>query len=350
MQNIVDEKAGRIVAKGWENVTREDLKYLYFDKNMIKAQIADLFGVEFNQVNYKLKKFDLNGQRKMLSDALDYALSKVKQVELKKMIFASDRLNNNLEEDFNWGPVKVVDGEFKGRIGYLGDEEDGFGIVYWGNTVEALDSYCKIEMKYLSGDITCFDLVERGEYLADKIARLRCENLLKNANYLNNLETISNLYGEYVYILGLLNSIYEETFYLKSDEKKNVFLSYSSKDKSMALWIATDLRRSGYNVWFDVWDIDGGHSIPDEIGRGIDSADAMVMLVSETYNQSVYCRDEWQSFYMKYSKTKPNSIIPIILNNATVPTLISNRRYLSINDNSEYNSVLKELKRALKKL
>lgn len=73
----LDEKAKEIVAKGWENVNREDLEYLYFDKEMIKTQIAELFGVSFNKVNYKLKKYDLNLRRKVLGDALDYALKKL---------------------------------------------------------------------------------------------------------------------------------------------------------------------------------------------------------------------------------------------------------------------------------
>lgn len=73
----IDEKVKEIVAKGWENLNRDDLEYLYFEKDMIKTQIAELFGVSFNKVNYKLKKFDLNLRRKVLGDALDYVFEKV---------------------------------------------------------------------------------------------------------------------------------------------------------------------------------------------------------------------------------------------------------------------------------
>ncbi len=73
----IDEKVKEIVAKGWENLNRDDLEYLYFEKDMIKTQIAELFGVSFNKVNYKLKKFDLNLRRKVLGDALDNVFEKV---------------------------------------------------------------------------------------------------------------------------------------------------------------------------------------------------------------------------------------------------------------------------------
>ena len=73
----IDEKVKEIVAKGWENLNRDDLEYLYFEKDMIKTQIAELFGLSFNKVNYKLKKFDLNLRRKVLGDALDYVFEKV---------------------------------------------------------------------------------------------------------------------------------------------------------------------------------------------------------------------------------------------------------------------------------
>lgn len=73
----IDEKVREIVNKGWEHVGKEDLEFLYFDKDMIKSQIAQLFGVSFNKVCYKLKKFDLNLRRKVLGEALDYALNKI---------------------------------------------------------------------------------------------------------------------------------------------------------------------------------------------------------------------------------------------------------------------------------
>ena len=54
--------------------------------------------------------------------------------------------------------------------------------------------------------------------------------------------------------MNLLNKRYEETFYLQGKGEKNIFISHSSKDKQVALYIATDLKNANYNVWFDLWD------------------------------------------------------------------------------------------------
>ena len=62
--------------------------------------------------------------------------------------------------------------------------------------------------------------------------------------------------------MRLLNEVYENTFYLQGEGKKNIFLSHSSADKEIALYIASDLKRANFNVWFDKWDLRLGHSIP----------------------------------------------------------------------------------------
>ena len=118
----------------------------------------------------------------------------------------------------------------------------------------------------------------------------------------------------------------------------------------MATWVATDLRRAGFQVWFDSWEIEGGHNILDEIGKGIERADALVMLVSKSYIQSVMCKTEWNSYFMTKFKTQPNSIIPIILDDTTPPTVLSSIRYLKLADDGDYDLMIKDLKRALAKL
>lgn len=71
----------------------------------------------------------------------------------------------------------------------------------------------------------------------------------------------------------------------------------------MATWVATDLKRAGYQVWFDQWKIEGGYDIIDEIGNGIEMADALVMLVSKSYIDSAMCKTEWHSYW--YTKDNP---------------------------------------------
>ncbi len=52
-----------------------------------------------------------------------------------------------------------------------------------------------------------------------------------------------------------------------------LFISHSSKDKSFANFLYTDLKDAGCIPWLDEWDIVGGQSIPTEIEKGIDNSD-----------------------------------------------------------------------------
>jgi hypothetical protein len=45
----------------------------------------------------------------------------------------------------------------------------------------------------------------------------------------------------------------------------DVFLSHSAKDKSVVRELAERLRTEGLSVWFDEWEIQGGHSIPERL-------------------------------------------------------------------------------------
>ena len=109
-------------------------------------------------------------------------------------------------------------------------------------------------------------------------------------------DELVDLYGEYILVLQLLTNVYVETFYLQCEGVKRVFISHSSVDSQLALLIASDLKRAKFNVWFDKWDLRLGHSIPQAITEGLDSADALVIILSQDYLKSAFCKDEWQGF------------------------------------------------------
>ena len=63
-----------------------------------------------------------------------------------------------------------------------------------------------------------------------------------------------------------------------------VFLSHSSKDKSIARKIAEDLRDKGIGVWFDEWNIFVGHSITQKISQGLEESDFVAVLLTKNSN------------------------------------------------------------------
>ena len=128
-----------------------------------------------------------------------------------------------MSDELTYGEiVKVVKGKHKGRIGYYDDDEgEKDAYVYWGDVVSVLDAYDVIKKSYLSNDITTYDLVERINFLQNKISYLRMEQQFENSE-IETYKEITELYGEYVLALNLLNKIYVDTFYLNGNGEKTI--------------------------------------------------------------------------------------------------------------------------------
>jgi predicted transcriptional regulator len=52
----------------WDDINEEDLKELYYDKNLSDKQIANMFGVSKGKVSYKKKKFGISFKNKVYQD------------------------------------------------------------------------------------------------------------------------------------------------------------------------------------------------------------------------------------------------------------------------------------------
>lgn len=86
-----------------------------------------------------------------------------------------------------------------------------------------------------------------------------------------------------------------------------IFISYSSREYSFAYKIYSDLKRIGFDLWLDKKDIHAGRNWSDEINRGLQECDIMILIVSPLAIASTHVNDEWQAFHDAKKK-----IIPII--------------------------------------
>ena len=147
----------------------------------------------------------------------------------------------------------------------------------------------------------------------------------------------------------MLNEINAKANYMQGEGDKNVFISHASQDKEISSMIAVDLKRARYNVWFDKWDIELGHSIPKAITDGLDSADALIIVLSNDYLRSAFCTDEWESYYMKFN-TQRKPILIIIIDDSNPPTILASRKYYRMKSKDDYDDMLINLKLALSKM
>lgn len=221
-----------------------------------------------------------------------------------------------------YGPVLCLDGPLKGEIGYLDDfdEENGeeVGIVYFGTPL-LCSKYHLIPLKHLSNDITMHDLLQCKGILESRISRQ------------NDSATKSRLLLELEYVNTLFYEKHIETHTLSKKGIK-LFISHSSQDKDYANILYTDLKNAGCVPWLDEWDIVGGQSIPAEIEKGIDNSDFLLILLSKNSVASNWVRTEWESSIWDENKDKQIRVIPILIEDCTIPRFLKAKKYIDFRE------------------
>jgi hypothetical protein len=113
---------------------------------------------------------------------------------------------------------------------------------------------------------------------------------------------------------------------------ERVFVSYSSKDRHFAEAVTSRLRNCGIEVWIDYEQIAIGDPILSKIGEGLSNTDALLLLVSKNSGESPWCRKEYEVLLQKEIILGKTKVIPIKLDDAPLPILLSGKRYIRFSD------------------
>jgi CheY-like chemotaxis protein len=112
----------------------------------------------------------------------------------------------------------------------------------------------------------------------------------------------------------------------------SVFLSHSSRDKDFVRRLAVDLQRSGFEVWFDEWEILVGDSISQRISAGLDKSAFVVVALSSHSVASGWVEKEWHSKVGTEARAREVAILPILLEHCRIPSLLADKRYADFSD------------------
>jgi len=126
-----------------------------------------------------------------------------------------------------------------------------------------------------------------------------------------------------------------------------VFLSHSSHDKVVVEQIARDLTGAEIDVWFDDWEILVGHSIPEEIEKGLRASDFVVLFLSEQAVRSGWVRKEWEPELVEEVESKGVRLLPALLSNCDVPRLLRQKR--SADFRTDHRAGMSDLIKAIQK-
>ena len=98
----------------------------------------------------------------------------------------------------------------------------------------------------------------------------------------------------------------------------DVFLSHSSKDKSVVRPLAERLRADGLRVWFDEWEIKPGDSIVSKVDDGLERSRVLVLCMSASAFGSDWALLESNTIRFRDPLNKQRRLVPIRLDDAEI--------------------------------
>lgn len=271
-----------------------------------------------------------------------------------------------MEETLKYGPILCTAGPHKGRIGYFDDTDfdcdlckesccshncnsddfecdscsqnsckndncPEFAIVYWGDMLFC-STYQIIPIHYCTNIIPMRVLHSRIEILRNKVSKSKDGK--GKTNLLQELEYAQTIFYEKHILSNFCNK-----------GGKKVFISHSSEDKGFANCLYADLVEQGHNPWLDEWDIKGGQSIPNEIQKGLQNADYVVVILSPSSVKSNWVSVEWQTLLWDEINSKQTKVIPLLLESCTIPPLLKVKKYIDFREDYQLglNYLLKSM-------
>lgn len=131
----------------------------------------------------------------------------------------------------------------------------------------------------------------------------------------------------------------------KKTQQTHVFLSYSRKDESFAVWLRETLSAKGIEVFRDVDDTLPGELWWDRLKSLIAAADAIIFILSPRSINSKVCRDE-----LDFAETLKKRICPVEIepiDRQSTPRVISGRHSVLFTDEEAKEAAVDQLIAAL---
>jgi hypothetical protein len=116
-------------------------------------------------------------------------------------------------------------------------------------------------------------------------------------------------------------------------DMSEVFISYSSRDNEWVNRLARSLLERGLRVWRDSGNIRPGDRFPDALGVGLDSCDAVALVVSA---HSV--KSEWVSWELSRvrSRRPGTRVIPVRIDDTPIPDELDETHMVDFRDPERY--------------
>ena len=128
---------------------------------------------------------------------------------------------------------------------------------------------------------------------------------------------------------------------------KSVFLSHSSKDKFFVRNLSDHLRSYGVRVWLDEAEINVGDSLTEKIGKAMEEADYVGVVLSHNSINSEWVQRELQIALQKEIKGKKVVVLPILIETVEIPPFLKDKLYADFTTPEKLEIEVQKLLRAL---
>jgi len=135
-----------------------------------------------------------------------------------------------------------------------------------------------------------------------------------------------------------------------SAKKKDLFLSYSSRDAEIVERLARDLRNHQITVWLDKWEILVGDNVTEKIQAGIQEARYVGIWLTNESVHSRWVSKEWFSAIFQEVSKQNVQILPLLGERCEIPLFLADKSYADFSESYQggLNELLKTLKRKRK--
>jgi hypothetical protein len=114
-----------------------------------------------------------------------------------------------------------------------------------------------------------------------------------------------------------------------------VFVSHSSKDNEFVRRLVDDLKALGHSPWLDQWEIRVGDCIVSKVQSGLKQADYVVVVLSPDAVESGWVEREWKQAYWTEIESRRIVVLPLLLRQCELPTLLQTKRYADFTNRYE---------------
>ena len=122
---------------------------------------------------------------------------------------------------------------------------------------------------------------------------------------------------------------------LGPDQRWHVFISYRSVDRSWVLKLYDALRQLGYEVFLDQYVLSAAAPLALTLGEALDSSAAAVMIWSNKYEDSQWCKSELNTLQVKEASGSGFRYVIAKVDSEPLPGLAAGKLYIDFSEQRE---------------